>query len=208
MSEEKTTTNPEETSVEAKTISEPNTQESTNDDFVSREDFNKLFKENMKRKSRLEQLESELEELRQATGQVEQVSEDVKKYKKLLEEKDRTITEMTHKSKVRDRLSKLDPINDRIIDLVFNDAANADVLGDETDLDNFLKMWKKDNPTLFKAESTIATSPNQKEKVETQSVDVSDLENLGSMSRGERQRLPKNKYDDMMEALKNQAYGK
>lgn len=187
----------EETSVEA--------TEESNDDFVSREEFNTVFKENMKRKAKLKQLESELRELRSKTGEVEKVSEDVEKYRKLLEEKDRAITELRHKTKLRDKLSVLDVVNDRVSDLVFDDAMNADVLDDDAELERFLKMWKKDNPSFFKAESTIATSPQQKQKVETQPVEASSIDAFRAMSKEERLKLPKTTFDKFMSELRNQA---
>jgi len=183
------------------------TEEQQAEEFVSKADFDKTYKESMKRKATIKELKAKVAELEGTSKVAEEATESVEKYRMLLEQKDTTIKELQYKGTLRNALDKLEPVSDRVTDLAYADASAADVLDDTEDLSNFLSQWKKDNPSFFKAGATTATSPVQKPTVEPQPVEgASALDEVRAMSPDERAKLPASKREQAIRDLASQVY--
>lgn len=174
------------------------------DDFVSRDEYKKVVNESIKRKNQLKELRSELETLKEKAGKVEEVTGNVENYKKIIEKKDQEITELRHLQQVRNSLSKLNPRNERVAEIAFKDITEADAFDD---IDVFLVNWKKDNKDFFREESVI-TSPTSKSKVADPPVVTSLNEELSSMTKEDKMRMPADKRTKIIDELRKQAYNR
>ena len=154
--------------------SAPNTEEAKEPaapevDTVAYETYQKTLVEAKNAKRRLREVESENQELK--AGKQAEVD-----YKKLVADKDAEIRFLTYSGKVSERVTKLGAIDPRVAEMAYRDAEKEEVLDSDSDLETFLKAWKKDNASFFHPEKPQATIPKPlgTSKVDNLPADESD----------------------------------
>lgn len=172
-------------------------------DFVERAEYEKVKRESINRKKRLKELEAKMAELEGATKEKQSLDSDLQTYKKILAEKDSEILRLKHMGNVREQITKLGALDQRVAELAYMDAVKEDVLDSPDELNSFLNEWKRSNSSFFKPDKPQISTPRipDSSKVEeplSPSTDEAKWDAFKNMDRASRNKLSEKEFQDYM----------